>query len=329
MKLTSISSYRNRYKGGAWEIVYEWEDIISKQLSLPVITPNNKLRRVFEKLGICNIYDSIFVNNGYTLYFLSVNVNTPNTFLGRRTIPVIIDFWLKDSELPLFFDMYRNVPLILVTSREVYDKLKQNNCPLIVEHWPLSYPDQYAFTRKENYKKEYDFCIFGRPNPFFIRLLNKYSEEYPNFRYIVNKGQIPNRYYIDNRGDIIAEDKGRESYLDMIKKTKISCYSTPGIDEAKEETNDYNQVTPRVFEMLCNGCYVIGHYPQSSDVVWYHLDEVVPNVNSYEEFKETLNVMLSSDLDIVAVKRFMDNHYTSKRIPLLIEILSKYSISVK
>lgn len=65
-------------------------------------------------------------------------------FVDKNTIPVIIDFWLKEEELDKFYKVYEDVPLVLVTNKEVYDYLKEHDCPLHVEHWALSYPDQYA-----------------------------------------------------------------------------------------------------------------------------------------------------------------------------------------
>lgn len=60
-------------------------------------------------------------------------------FVDKNTIPVIIDFWLKEEELDKFYKVYEDVPLVLVTNKEVYDYLKEHDCPLHVEHWALSY----------------------------------------------------------------------------------------------------------------------------------------------------------------------------------------------
>lgn len=82
----------------------------------------------------------------------------------------------------------------------------------------------------------------------------------------------------------------------MIQKTKISCYTTPGIDESKKETSNFNQVTPRLFEMLCNQCHVIGHYPNSYDTNWYNLNSIVPNVDSYNDFENGLIIFVLMNL---------------------------------
>ena len=331
-KLISIESHRLLEGDASWKIVYEWEDIISKKCNIPIVSTKPKIKRFIYGLlnrlsfyGLTNFFSS---SCKLRLYYLSVCNTKPDSFLTKSVIPVIIDFWLKDNELEAFFQKFKNVPLILCTNREVYEKLKANNSPIPVEHWGLSFPDIYALERDENYPKEYEFCIFGRPNPFFIRLLDKYCETHSDFTYILNNGNINNRQYINNRGEYITSDNGRQSYIDMIRKTKISCYSTPGIDESKHGANGYNQVTPRVFEMLCNGCFVIGHYPQNADTVWYKLNTIVPNVDTYEEFEKILDNMRVSELDIKNVKKFMHNHYTSYRSIELKKILEEYGISL-
>ncbi len=134
--------------------------------------------------------------------------------------------------------------------------------------------------------------------------------------------------FIGNKGKVVAEDTGRDSYLSMIQKTKISCYTTPGIDESKKETSNFNQVTPRLFEMLCNQCHVIGHYPNSYDTNWYNLNSIVPNVDSYNDFEKWLDYFRTHEFDIQKGITFMDKHYTSSRVKSLIDICNKYSIEI-
>ena len=159
-------------------------------------------------------------------------------------------------------------------------------------------------------------------------MLDKYASLHDDFTYIMNNGDIENRQYIDHRGNIVAKDTGRSSYLDMISKTKISCYTTPGIDEAKKESSCCNQVTPRLFEMLCNGCMVIGHYPDSDDTLWYNLKSIVPEVDSYEDFEKVLDDLRAKSFDYEKVSSFIKKHYTSARAKELMSILNKYNISI-
>lgn len=330
--LSNILSERQRYTSPSWTIVYEWENIIAKSLNLEVLLEGNLKNRIISKVArTLNIEDVVcqYSSKGnLALRFESVTMPHKSIYYNRNNIPVIIDFWLKDEDIPLFFQIYKNVPLILLTNREVYEKFIKLKCPIPFEHWPLSMPDEYALTRDENYKKEIELALLGRANPFFERMLETYSTRHPDFVYVTNKLINNQRHYFNNRGDLVAVDAGRDFYINFIRKIKISCYSTPGIDESKTETKEYNQVTPRVFEMLCNGCQVIGHYPYTADTIWYGLDQIVPNVNSYQEFEQCLDNMRKEDADLNKIKMFMSQHYTSKRVEMLKDILAKHNISI-
>lgn len=330
-RLASIISQRNTAHYPSYAIVYEWEDILMEKLGIPIRSDSKwwkKYYRWLDKIGLSALYHMFLPTKDLQLDFVMKATSQNICRNNKNTIPVIIDFWLKEENLPDFFDAYKHVPLMLLSNREVYDLLLSHDCPFPIEHWPLSFPDQYAFSRDNNYDKKYDFCLFGRPNPFFERMRDKYAAKHPDFNYLYTIGDNNNREYYTNKGEFVCRDTGRASYLEMIKQTRISCYSTPGIDEAKHETTLYNQVTPRVFEMLCNGCQVIGHYPDSADVMWYNLNEIIPNVNTYEEFESCIDSMLLLDADIDRIKLFMSRHYTSCRAELLKDILKKHKIVV-
>lgn len=332
-RFKGIKTRRNIGSSPSWKIVFEWEDIITKTLGTKLYFDNPLLTKyiypIINKLKISNFIHMLYPQKDIYIKFESIAKPKKLIQLNKNCIPAIIDFWLKDSQLQDFFSAYKNVPLLLVTNREVYDKLKQNNCPLNYEHWPLSLPDYYSLNSDIWDMKQFDLCLFGRNSPFFIRLLDEYCKSHPNFSYIHRIGDNSKLIYVTNKGEIICEDKGRDSYINLIRKTRVSCYCTPGIDEAKVGSNSYNQVTPRLFEMLCNCCKVIGHYPNSSDVLWYDLQNIVPNVENYEEFEKCLDEMLCNPFDFVGVQKFMSKHYTSTRASMLRDILSKYNIVIK
>ena len=330
--LTTIQSQRKTAQYPSFKIVYEWENILAETLGLKIRSDSEwwyKCYRRFEKNGLVGIYNYFLPKKDLHIDFIMEASTKKLCRITKNTIPVIIDFWLWEEEIPRFFEAYKNVPLLLLTNFEVYELLKKLNCPIPIEHWPLSYPDTSLFSIEENDEKIYDFCLFGRPNPFFIRMQEEYARKHPDFVYLTTTGTESNRKYYTNKGDFVCEDTSRESYLNMIRRTRITCYSTPGIDEGKKKTTSFNQVTPRLFEMLCNGCQVIGHYPaDGADVKWYNLPSIVPNVNSYEEFEIILDNMRKTTADKTKIKSFMDKHYTSTRAKMLIGILRKYNIEL-
>lgn len=319
----------------SWRVVSEWEQELSRCLNLDIRRENKFSRfvkfRIIDKFKIAGVLNSLKPRRSLSLRFIMKAESHETIFVDKNTVPVIIDFWLNKSDLPFFYYAYRKTTLVLISNLEVYDYLMANNCPLNIVHWPLSYPDKYidSYENKHPTRKDFEFCIFGRSNPFFLRLLEEYAQKYPDFEYITNSGPSDNRVYVTNKGKIIAKDEGRSSYLEMISRTKISCYSTPGIDESKKESSSFNQVTPRLFEMLSNRCMVIAHYPISADTQWYNLKEYIPNVNNFMEFETVLNKFRKSEFDDRKIGEFLNLHRTSNRAKTLEEILKKNNINIR
>lgn len=328
-KLTHIISERLYSSYPSIQIVYEWEDILSRSLDIPV-TPQrefvNFLHRRFQNNNLVECFHRLLPQKSLGLRFVMEASTKKLCDINNNTIPVIIDFWLDETQLSAFFEAYSHVPLILVTNKEVYELLKKHNCPIPFDHWGLSFPDQYIPGADKIFKKEYDFCFIGRPDPYFIRYVENYAKRHPDFRYVMNNNNIDNRVYMDNKGEIVAKDNGRESYLSMISKARITSYSTPGIDESKHNNSLYNQVTPRVMEMLSFGCHVIGHYPDSADTKWYDLKKLVPTVDDYDSFEKHMDYMLANVPDRQAVISFLRSHCTSSRAMELKEILKRNRI---
>lgn len=331
-RLGQIFSQRKTAKWPSFKIVYEWEDILSESLEIPIYSDSElwkKFYRRFDKNGLTELYHRLVPVRDLRLDFVMTATTDGDCRNNKNTIPVIIDFWLSEKELPAFFKAYKHVPLMLVTNREVYDFLKRNDCPFPVEHWALSYPDRKLSVGNDRIEKIYDFCLFGRPDPFFERMRDEYAEKHPDFTFLITKGNEKNREYYTNKGEFICKDSGRQSYFDMMCKTKITCYSTPGMDESKRETVIFNQVTPRLFEMLSCGCHVMGHYPEDgADIQWYGLSSVVPCITNYDEFETCLDEILHRDVDVKGKEHFLSRHCTSLRCYSLKEILKKYDISI-
>lgn len=332
MKVNRIISKRGYRKESSWHLVYEWEDIIANKLGLQIKNDTKSslwIKEQCNKLRLTSIYN-VFKSkkNLSLLYIMTVSVEK-DCELNRSVIPIIIDFWLKEEELPIFYETYKNVPLILISSAEVFEFLKSKNCPLKIHHWPLSYPDKYRITGIEHFEKKWDLVLIGRNNPFFIRFLDKYCETHPEFIYVYGTADINNRQFMTNKGVYVGDAIGRENYLSMVKSAKIVFYSTPGCDEAKEGANGYNQVTPRFFECLSNGCLIMAHYTKNPDTDYYDLPSFSDDISTYERFESELNRL--RQIPSPSMKLYSDYllfHYTSTRIPMLNNILEKQNIFV-
>jgi hypothetical protein len=311
-------------------LVWEWEDIISQICNISIKYETTIGKGILKIISLSNFFCffyNLFQNkNTLALYFVMKVELKPNARLNKSRVPVVIDFWLKENELSLFYKLYKKCPLIIITSKEVFDILKRNNCPLHIIHIPLSLPDKYFLDENKLLTKEYDLTLSGRVDEYFKRMLERYCTEYPEFVYIKNNGVGNKGQYITNKGEFIC-DSLRDNYFKMIKKSKIAFYSTPGIDESKKNANNYNQVTPRFLELLSGGCYILAHYPVNSDTEYYAMSTICDNIHSYEQFRERMNFYRSTtELPIKRNAQYLKNHYTSYIANLLKKELAKANL---
>lgn len=323
-KLTSITS--SVIKASSFDTVYEWESIISKKLNLK-IEKESKLtnwiyRQIEFRLRARDFFHYFVPTTSLSLLFVMGAKTQKSCRLTKNTIPVIIDFWLAENQLKSFYDNFKHCPLVLITSAEVYQFLLGHNCPLKIAHWPLSLPDYHKLSPDAVFDKKWDLALLGRTNPYFLNFLERYCEKYPDFEYVVGTNNIDNRFFYTNKGKKVGHAIGRDAYLEMLRATKISFYTTPGLDLAKTETNFFNQVTPRFLELIAGGCLVMAHFPKNADTDYYEIDKLCKDIDSYEEFEKQLNTFIViKEVPIEKYTEYLNKHYTSKRINLLLEIL--------
>jgi hypothetical protein len=330
-RLTSISSSIN--KASSFDTLYEWEKIISERLNLKIEKQNKFItwiyRQIEMRLKMRDFFHCLVQNSSVSILFVMKANTYKSCRLTKNTIPIIIDFWLKEDQLQLFYENFKYCPLVLITSAEVYHFLLEHNCPLNIAHWPLSLPDNQKLLADTVFDKKWDLALLGRTNPYFLRLLKQYCEKHPDFEYVLGSNNIDNRYFYTNKGKEVGHAIGREAYLEMLRATKISFYTTPGLDEAKIETDFFNQVTPRFLELIAGGCLVMAHYPKNADTDYYEINSLCKDIDSYEEFEIQLNTFrVVKEVPIEKYKEYLDKHYTSQRIDLLVKILKTNQIKI-
>lgn len=331
-RLKSISS--STLKASSFDTVFEWEKIISDVLGLKIEKQfkltNWIYRQIEVRLKAREFFHCFVPETCLSLFFVMTAKVDKSCRLTKNTIPVIIDFWLKEEELNLFYENFKHCPLVLITSAEVYYFLLNNNCPLNFRHWPLSLPDSQRLYSNTSYVKKWDLAFLGRANPYFQNMLNKYCEKYPDFEYVLGSNDIDNRYFYTNKGRKAGHAIGREAYLEMLRSTKISFYTTPGLDLAKKETGFFNQVTPRFLELIAGGCLVMAHYPNNADTIYYEIDKLCKDIDSYEEFEKQLDYFRAlNEVPYEKYSKYLSGHYTTARISSLIEILDNNQITYK
>jgi hypothetical protein len=111
--------------------------------------------------------------------------------------------------------------------------------------------------------------------------------------------------------------------MDLMRKSRIGFYATPGIDGGEIRTKGFNQVTPRFLELLSCECHVIARYKNNPDTDYYELSKFSTNINSYETFENTMNWARNNPIDKNKYVEYLEKHYTSERVQLLKMILEQ------
>jgi hypothetical protein len=113
--------------------------------------------------------------------------------------------------------------------------------------------------------------------------------------------------------------------MNLLRSSKISFYSTPGIDGGEIRTGGFNPVTPRYLELLSAQCLLLGKYPANEETNFYELEKVCPNIISYNHFELTLLKYLNqTDIAFEEYNVILEKHYTSCRSQLLKDLLNAH-----
>ena len=237
-------------------------------------------------------------------------------------IPQIVDFYFKKGkEMDRFYHCYKNLPLIIFSSREVYDYIKNLYPNMNIAHLALSISDIYSITPSNKFEKYYDLVLMGRQNPILEDYLNRYVQENPDFIYVYRK-QIGNDFcYYTSKGELVGKINSRKDYINLMRKAKVGLYATPGIDGGEKRTNGFSQVTPRFLEYIACGCHVVARYCNNSDTDYYELNSICPSIETYEDFENRMEYCLNNPVDMIFYSDYLSKHYTSVRAKQLQEII--------
>lgn len=316
-------------------MIYEWEDDLSVRLGVPVLNALPVFRKLFINrfsrkvlalagadalLGASNLVERTNVlrpSKGYYLVF-ELGVNTePNFSTSSKAIPAFIDLW-KQTDLPAFERIYQNCPLVLISSLETLVYLQTKGCKLNLAHFPLSLSDRYKAAPNTIYEKKYDILLAGRLDVRTSQTLRDYLQtfiqKYPDVEFLYQQ-EIDGKFcYVSNQRGMIGEFQTREEYIQLLRASKISFYSTPGMDGGDKRTGGFNPVTPRYLELLSAQCLLLGRYPDNEETRFYELDRVCPNITSYAHFEKTIMGYLKQKaVPLEIYDSILQKHYTSVR----------------
>lgn len=323
MDISGVLTKRNHIADPSWDLIFEWEDIFNKALKCDlIIYPKFADNRIIRRIPI--ITNLLLPSECMVLFEMNTKRWFGNVNNKKNIIPIIVDFYLKECDLKKFYSSYSNNPVIFVTSREVYDFLHINNCPLHIEHLPLSISDKYCLSSNSIFaNRKYDLVMIGRQNKILSAFIERYSKCHPEFYYVYRTIKNGKFCYITSKGEEIGDISSRKDYFNLLKQSKVGLYSTPGIDGGESRTNGFNQVTPRFLELIASGCHVIARYPSNSDTFFYELDKFSPHVDTYEDFCRLLNKKLVVEPDYRMYSDYLSHHYTSVRAYEIKKILER------
>jgi hypothetical protein len=320
MKVSALISERRLNKKAHMDLVYEWEDIFAENMNLQIETPSFFyvfINRLCIKINFDLLW--VFRNKTKLMFILRGNKTRSDGYNSKKIIPFIIDFFEKQEDLKLFYEGFKRHKIILISSLEVFEFLKNNVIPVPrntkLYHLPLSIPDGYRIDQKVKFNKKYDLVLLGRQDPILEEYVKNYSLKNPGFVYVYRIMEKEGFKYYNSKNELLGFNNSRDFYFELMKASKVGLYSTRGLSEAI--ANGYNQVTPRFFELLTSGCHVLARYPKNPDTDFFCLKEFSESIESYDQFEEKMDYALTHEVDIKKYSSYLNQHYTSKRVEQL------------
>ncbi|MDR0506253.1 MAG: glycosyltransferase family 1 protein [Dysgonamonadaceae bacterium] len=338
-QVLKIRTYRKKVDARYLDLVWEWEDEFKNLLGISfnyITKIDDYLDKIIKRTGIN--FSSLFSPNCYE-FMWEMKARLKNHVYNRHNlIPNIVDFHVSKDELEDFYRAYSKNPFILISNLEVLPFLQENSFPKKIYHFPLSLADRYRISPTTQFEKKYDLVLVGRQNPVLEEYMKLYSEKNKDFVYVyrVLKGEASSNGsqkdmsfdYYTSKGEFLGNINNRNGYMELLRKSKIGFYSTPGIDGGEVRTKGFNYVTPRFLELLACGCHVIARYKDTLDTDFYKLNEFCQSVNTYYDFEKQMDKALKTPVDMKKYSDYLENHYTSKRIELLKNIFEKEKIKI-
>jgi hypothetical protein len=324
IKIKAILSHRKYESWPSYQLVNEWEDFFSKNLYVPVKIIGlidrlwYKFIKILNFVFILDLINRIRQPKQFYLYHVMSASNPYLISYNNNVIPIIIDFFLEKQELQSFYNKFKNSKALLISSLEVIDFLYENNCPIPIFHFPLSLPDKY---QQLKIKKNYQILLSGRQNEVLKSFLNKYLTEFPEVE-VLSESETEKFVYSSNKKGTIGKFNERNDFFRLLCESRISFYSTPGLDEGVIRSKGFNQVTPKYLELLAADVKIIARYPYNKETIFYELQKICPNIDNYIQFRSLLMLYLQNDRDN-NYENILNKHFTSQRVIELSNIISK------
>ena len=303
-------------------IIYEWEDVISKELKIPV----KKYPFIYRIINRFGIHMPYIGPNKDTFRFVINGSNYDEPMNNKHIIPCIIDFFEPKDKLQDFYNKHSHNKLLLVSSPFDYQYLKDNKYPGRVELFAYSLSDKYAIPKKP-IEKKYDIVLTGRQDPVLYSFFKEYVKKHPNVSYVKRGASLENDrektkdYYVNGK-ECIGTIATREEFINLQSQGRVTLYGTQGYMEGF--TKGFYHMTPHFLEIIASCSHVIARYPLGKDGVdpqFYEFDKFSPSIETYEQFEIAMNKAITTDVDVKMYSEYLSKHYTSVRVKQLKELL--------
>lgn len=297
-----IVSNRGHSDWPSWQMVYEWEDILSKSLDAEIMGYDAwELSRAEEGH-----------TGGYELCFLQLASTLDRFPCHGRFVPVVMDVWRKDIEH--FIQQIAQLELVFVTSLEAFRILQDRGCRQVA-YLPYSFPDQYLL--EELPEKDVDIIQFGRTNPVLDDYMQQLLQRFPDLNYVTTVHHQGTLFFHSSRFGLLEASDTRSRFMAMLRRSTISLVSTAGMDGSRD-TGGFDPVSPRFYESIGCFCRLIGRFPETEEFELLGLNTIAERVDSYQQFEGLVSGYLGQAFDRKQeYQTFIRQHTTSSRAVLL------------
>ena len=324
MKIEQILT-RRRSSGQnyAQPIIYEWEDEIARELSIPV-SAYFSWYRVADRL---NIHTSIIGPSIDSFRFVINGRDYDEPMNSRHIVPCIIDFFESEEQLQSFYKKHSKNKIVLLSSPFDYQYLKEKGCPLNIGLFAYSLSDKYAIINNRVPKK-YDIVLTGRQDPLLYSFFLEYVKKHPTVSYVKRGNDLNNdlnktkEYYVNGK-ECLGSIETREAFMHLQAQGRVTLYGVQGYNEGFSK--GFYHMTPHFLEIIACCCHVIAHYPAGSegiDAQYYEFAQFSPSIERYEDFESAMDHALNTEVDKDMYSSYLKKHYTSTRVKELQALLA-------
>ncbi|MBR5642779.1 MAG: glycosyltransferase family 1 protein [Salinivirgaceae bacterium] len=324
MEIEQVFTRRNSIgQNYAQPIIYEWEDEISKEMMIPLLSYPS----FYKAVNRFKIHSSLIGPSNNTFRFVINGKDYDEPMNNKHVIPCVIDFFERDNQLNDFYRKHSRNKIVLVSSPFDYQYLKEKKCPIEIGLFAYSLSDRYAITHSD-FEKKYDLVLTGRQDPLLYSFFKEYVKKHPDVTYVKRGQELENdtsktKGYFLNGKDYLGTVESREDFMKIQAQGRVSLYGVQGYLDGF--TKGFYHMTPHFLELIACGCHIIAHYPAGAegvDAQYYEFGSFSPSIESYEEFESALDNALNTEVDLKKYSSYLKKHYTSTRVKDLQMLLS-------